>query len=117
MQDVSVAMTTVRLAASGDEMAFAQLVAEHNAPMARVAYFIAGDAETAREAVQAAWAIAWHRLGGLCDPGRIGPWLVSITANEARRAVRQQRRRTVVEVSALPRGAPARSSMPFRTPP
>ena len=70
--------------------------------MARVAYFIAGDAETAAEAVQAAWSIAWGRLKNLRDQQRIGPWLVSITANETRQLVRKQRRRTVVELSVAP---------------
>jgi hypothetical protein len=31
--------------------------------MDRVAYVIAGDVESANDAVQAAWAIAWQRLG------------------------------------------------------
>ena len=53
--------------------------------MARVAYFISGDCETAREAVQAAWTIAWNKLRGVRDPERIGAWLVSIAANEVRR--------------------------------
>ena len=102
LQDASQAGSTVRLAAGGDEVAFARLVAEHNAKMARVAFFIAGDAETASEAVQRAWAVAWRRLKSLRDPERVGPWLASIAANETRQLVRQQRRRTVVEVSAAP---------------
>jgi len=99
LQDATPAESTVRLAAGGDELAFARLVAEHNAPMARVAYFIAGDAETASEAVQRAWSVAWRRLRSLRDPERVGPWLVSIAANETRQLVRQQRRRSIVEVS------------------
>ena len=101
VRDTSIAGTTVRLAADGDEMAFARLVAEHDASMARVAYFIAGDASTAREGVQAAWSIAWRKLGSVRDPDRVRPWLVSVTANETRRLLRQQRRRTVVELSLV----------------
>ena len=99
VRDATVVGSTVRLAAGGDEVAFSRLVAEHHAPMARVAYFIAGDADTAAEAVQAAWVIAWREFRSLRDPERVRPWLVSIAANETRRLVRSQRRRTIVEVS------------------
>ena len=94
--------STVRLAAQGDEGACARLVAGHYAPMVRAAFVITGDSETAREAAQLAWSIAWRRLGSVRDPERVGPWLVSIAANEARHLVRGQRRRTIVEISARP---------------
>ena len=78
------------------------LVANHYAPMVRAAFVIIGDGETAREAVQLAWSIAWRRLGSVRDPERVGPWLVSIAANEARHLVKRQRRRTIVEISVGP---------------
>ena len=56
--DLAAIDAIVRSAASGDEIAFAQLVAEHHASMARVAFVICGDAETSSDAVQSAWAIA-----------------------------------------------------------
>lgn len=99
VQDGLTAETTVRLAASGDEAAFARLVADHHRQMLRVAYVIAGDAETAADAVQAAWTIAWRRLNSVRDAGQIGAWLVAVAANEARQAIRRQRRRTVVQLS------------------
>jgi RNA polymerase sigma-70 factor (ECF subfamily) len=92
---------TVRLAANGDETAFAWLVGEHHAAMARVAYAIAGDVEAAGDAVQSAWAIAWRRVGTLRDPSQIRAWLVAIAANEARQALRRQRGRSVVDVSTV----------------
>jgi RNA polymerase sigma-70 factor (ECF subfamily) len=92
---------TVRLAATGDEAAFTRLVEQHHAAMAKVAYVITGDVETARDAVQAAWSIAWRRLGTLRDPGQVRPWLVAIAANEARQAVRRTRRAgPVLDISA-----------------
>ena len=100
VQDAPAIDATVRLAAGGDQAAFARLVAEHHAAMARVAYVIAGDAETARDAVQSAWAIAWRRLSGLRPPEQVRAWLVAIAANEARQAVRRTRRATVVDLSA-----------------
>jgi RNA polymerase sigma-70 factor (ECF subfamily) len=104
-------MSTVRLAAEGDEAAFTRLVAEHRAAMARVAFFICGDPELTRDAVQSAWSIAWRRLPSLRDPEQVRPWLVSIAANEARQAVRARRRRPVVDLSTTlqvdERGDPA----------
>ena len=50
---------TVRSAATGDEAAFAHLVVEHYTSMSRVAFVICGDPESARDAVQNAWAVAF----------------------------------------------------------
>jgi RNA polymerase sigma factor (sigma-70 family) len=101
---------TIRLASSGDEVAFARLVAEYSDPMARVAMFVAGDPDIAAEAVQASWTIAWRKLERLREPARLRPWLVSIAANEARQLVRRQRRRRAVELSVP--GAPTDSGDP-----
>jgi RNA polymerase sigma factor (sigma-70 family) len=112
-QDATTRDATVRLAAHGDEAAFERLVAAHNPAMARVAFVICGDVETTRDAVQAAWSLAWRRLHTLRDEDAIHAWLVSIAANEARQAVRRQRRHPVVDISeALGRqgnGDPAES--------
>ena len=90
---------TVQRAARGDETAFASLVAEHHPSMARVAFVICGDAETARDAVQSAWAIAWRRIGSVRDASQIRAWLVAVAANEARQAVRRQRRIHVADIA------------------
>ena len=100
MPDATTLEATVRRAAEGDESAFARLVAEHHASMTRVAFVIAGDPAVAADAVQAAWAIAWQRLGGLRDPAHVRAWLVAIAANEARQALRRGRRQPVVDLSA-----------------
>jgi RNA polymerase sigma-70 factor (ECF subfamily) len=90
----------VRSAATGDEIAFARLVAEHHASMARVAYVICGDTEATRDAVQSAWAIAWRRMKSLRDASQVRAWLVAIAANEARQVVRRRLRAPIVDVSA-----------------
>ena len=90
---------TVRSAATGDQVAFSRLVAEHHASMARVAFVICGDAESTQDAVQSAWAKAWRRIGSLRDPAHVRAWLVAIAANEARQQVRRRRRVTIVDVS------------------
>jgi hypothetical protein len=67
--DVQGAASIVRLAVVGDEAAFAQLIAAHSGAMTRVAYVVTGDWDIARDAVQAAWAIAWRRLRSAARPG------------------------------------------------
>jgi len=89
----------VRSAATGDEVAFARIVAEHHASMARVAFVICGDADTTRDVLQNAWTIAWRRLDTLREPARIRPWLIAIAANEARKAAKRGRRARVVDIS------------------
>jgi RNA polymerase sigma factor (sigma-70 family) len=91
----------VALAGAGDETAFARIIRAHHDDMTRVCFVICGDLDVADEAVQAAWPIAWRKLGGLRDPGRLRPWLVSIAANEARQLVRRRRRRSVVEAAMV----------------
>jgi RNA polymerase sigma factor (sigma-70 family) len=98
-RDLTEIETTVRSAAMGDEAAFARLVAEHHASMARVAFVICGDSDTTRDAVQSAWAIAWRRMRSLRDTSQVRAWLVAIAANEARQAIRRSRRTTIVDIS------------------
>jgi RNA polymerase sigma-70 factor (ECF subfamily) len=98
---LAVTEATVRSAATGDETAFARLVADHHASMARVAFVICGDTEATRDAVQSAWAIAWRRIGSLRDPRQVRPWLVAIAANEARQAMRRLRRERLVDISGV----------------
>src|SRR5829696_7565011 len=92
-------VAAIPLAASGDHAAFERIIQAHHQDMTRVAYLICGDLDVADEAVQAAWPIAWRKLGSLREPGRLRPWLVSIAANEARQLVRRTRRRSVVELA------------------
>jgi len=89
----------VALAAAGDEAAFTRIVRAHHDDMTQVCFVICGDLDVADEAVQAAWPIAWRKLGSLRDPSRLRPWLVSIAANEARQLVRGRGRRSVVELA------------------
>lgn len=98
-RDTAAIEATVRSAATGDEIAFARLVAEHHASMARVAFVICGDSEVTRDVVQVAWAIAWRRMRSLRDPAQVRAWLVAIAANEARQTIRRRRREKVVDIS------------------
>jgi RNA polymerase sigma factor (sigma-70 family) len=96
--------------AAGDEAAFAEIVRLHHEDMRRVCVVVSGDEGVAEEAVAAAWSIAWRKLGGLRDPARLKPWLVSVAVNEARQIVRSRKRRALIEVPVTiadePRGGP-----------
>jgi RNA polymerase sigma-70 factor (ECF subfamily) len=99
VRDVAMANSAIRLAAAGDTAEFSRIVAAHHADMARVAYVVTGgDQDLADDAVQAAWTIAWRKLGSLRDPDRLKPWLISVAANEARQLCRRQRRAALVEI-------------------
>jgi len=99
LRDASPTELTVRLAADGDQAAFAALVATHHASMARVAFAITGDADSAADAVQIAWTAAWRRLPTLRDHSTVRSWLVAIAANEARQVLRRRKARPVVDIS------------------
>jgi RNA polymerase sigma factor (sigma-70 family) len=100
----------VARAATGDEPAFARIVAAHHDDMARVAFVVCGDVELAQEAVQAAWQKAWAKLGTIRDADRLRPWLVSIAANEAKQLARSRNRRWMREV-AIEGDQPADASL------
>ena len=88
-------------AAAGDEVAFRGIIAEYHDDMRRVAAYVAGDHAIGEEATQAAWLIAWKKIGTVRDEASLRPWLVSVAANEAKRALRQQRRRAAFERAAV----------------
>jgi RNA polymerase sigma-70 factor (ECF subfamily) len=96
IDDESIRAVVAR-AASGDEVAFARIVAAHHDDMARVAFVVCGDVELAQEAVQVAWQKVWTKVGTIRDAGRLRPWLVAIAANEARQLIRSRNRRWLRE--------------------
>jgi RNA polymerase sigma factor (sigma-70 family) len=90
----------MRLAADGDEIAFARIVDAHHGDMSSVCFVVTGgDAELTAEAVQSAWPIAWSKLHTIREPERLRPWLISIAVNEARQLARRRRRGRVLEIS------------------
>jgi RNA polymerase sigma-70 factor, ECF subfamily len=86
-------------AAAGDEVAFRRIITEHHEDMRRVCLAIVGDHAIADEAVQAAWLVAWKKLGKVRGPEQLRPWLVSVAVNEARQLLRKRRRRAQIEVA------------------
>src|SRR5512135_1287942 len=77
----------VRLALAGDEAAFARIVRLHRTGMVRTCFLVTLEMAGALDAVASAWPVAWDRLATLEDPARLGPWLCSIAAGEAREVV------------------------------
>jgi RNA polymerase sigma-70 factor (ECF subfamily) len=97
----------LRLAVDGDEAAFTQIVAAYQWDLTRVAYGVCGDPELARDAVQAAWLIAWRKLRTVRQPDHLRSWLVAVAANEAREIVRKRHPGSVVELVLDPPDADA----------
>ena len=100
----------VRRALAGDETAFEWIVENFSADMGRVCFVVCGDQELAEEAVAAAWPLAWRRLDSLRETDRLGSWLLSIAANQARQIARSRRRRAVREVAVTTVGEPTTSA-------
>jgi RNA polymerase sigma-70 factor, ECF subfamily len=97
-----IAPAVIADAAGGDALALERIIRRHHDEMVGVCTVICGgDADLAQDAVQAAWPIAWRKLGSLRDPDRLRPWLVSIAANEARQVLRRRRIQRVAEIRAL----------------
>lgn len=99
--------SVVVAAIAGDTMAFARIVRAHHDDMARVCQVVCGDPDLAQDAAQAAWPIAWRKLGTLREHDRLRPWLVSIAANEARKMVQRQHRDRVVALEVADVGTDA----------
>ena len=93
-------------AAAGDEVAFRHIIATYHEDMRRVAAYVTGSQAVAEEATQAAWLIAWRKIGNVRDEAHLRPWLVSVAANEARHIMRRQRRRAEFETAAEASGGP-----------
>jgi RNA polymerase sigma-70 factor (ECF subfamily) len=88
----------VAQAATGDEVAFARIVAAYHDDMARVCFVVCRDVALAQEAAHSAWPIVWHKLATIRDGNRLRPWLLAIAANEARGLVRRRGRRSLREI-------------------
>jgi RNA polymerase sigma-70 factor (ECF subfamily) len=95
----------VEAAATGDTMAFARIVRDHHDDMVRVCQVLCGDPDMAQDAAQAAWSIAWRKLGTLREPGSLRPWLITVAVNEARQMLRKRRGQPIVAIDAADVGS------------
>jgi RNA polymerase sigma factor (sigma-70 family) len=85
-------------AAAGDEVAFERIIAANHDDMRRVCSYVTRDEAIAEEATNAAWAIAWRKIGSVREAASLRPWLISVAVNEAKRILRKGKRRAEIEV-------------------
>jgi RNA polymerase sigma-70 factor (ECF subfamily) len=97
----------VTQAKAGDQQAYAELLARHQAVAFRAAYLIAGSAAEAEDATQEACVKAWLALERFRAGAPFRPWLVRIAINEARNRRRAAGRRAGLMLRLNP--APAES--------
>jgi RNA polymerase sigma-70 factor (ECF subfamily) len=89
-------------ARAGDMEAMDELVARHHATVFRVAMGILRDEDAASDAAQEAFLKAFRGLEGFRGEATFKTWLLTITANEARMALRKIARRGEVALDATP---------------
>lgn len=73
-----------KLAATGDDRAFSELVRRHKGPLFRLLRRYAGNPDDAYEAVQEAFISAWSALDRYDASRPFGAWLRTIAINKAR---------------------------------
>ena len=91
----------------GDAAAYEELVRHHRPAAYRVALSITGDADEAEDATQEACIKAYYSLASFESGAPFRPWLLQISANEARNRRRSSKRR---ENTARRAATDARSS-------
>ncbi len=91
---------------SGDDSALSTLVRRHHGAAYRVALSLMRDDDAAQDVVQDAFVKAFKALDGFRGDASFGTWLLAITANEARGALRKRGRR---KETALDDAGPVRS--------
>jgi len=91
---------------SGDESALSELVRRHHAAAYRVALSLVHEDDVAQDVVQDALLKAFRALDGFRGDAAFRTWLLTITANEARGALRKSGRR---RETALDDAGPVRS--------
>jgi RNA polymerase sigma-70 factor (ECF subfamily) len=106
----------VQRARSGDDAALGALAKRHHAAAYRVALGFVHEDDVAQDVVQDAMLKAFRGLGGFRADASFRTWLLTITANEAKGALRKKgrRRETALEDAAEVRsegGGPAHDAM------
>jgi RNA polymerase sigma factor (sigma-70 family) len=89
-------------ARNGDLDAFSQLVKASLGRLTGVANLILRDSDRAQDAVQDALFMAWRDLRALRDPDAWDAWLHRLTVRACYKVARKERRRSQIEVHAIP---------------
>jgi RNA polymerase sigma-70 factor (ECF subfamily) len=101
---------------AGEDAALSALARRHHAAAYRVALSFVHEDDMAQDVVQDAFLKAFRALGGFRADASFRTWLLTITANEAKGALRRQgrRRETALEEASEVRseeGGPAHEAM------
>jgi RNA polymerase sigma-70 factor, ECF subfamily len=96
----------VRLAMTGDRVAFADLLHPEYRSAIRLAYGLLQDVEEAEDAVQEAAFTAWRRITNLREGSSLRPWFLGIVANQCR-SVKRSRWWSVTKADPPDREAPS----------
>jgi RNA polymerase sigma-70 factor (ECF subfamily) len=91
----------VERARSGDHEAFAQLPKASFPRLYRTANLIPRDSESAKDAFQDALMQAWRHIRAIRDPASWDAWLHRTTVRACYKVARKQKRRALVEMSAM----------------
>ena len=86
----------------GDHEAFGDLVRASTDRLYAVASLILRDGDRGQDAVQEALVAAWRDVRGLRDPDAWDAWLSRLVVRACYRVAKGDRRRQVVELSAVP---------------
>ena len=78
----------IRLARQGDQAAWEMLMRVHQEAAFRLAYLILGDSDRAEDSVQEAYIRAYRAMRRFDETRAFRPWLLSITAHQARNELR-----------------------------
>jgi RNA polymerase sigma-70 factor (ECF subfamily) len=82
---------------TGDESAFAELVARYHARLRRFIGAMLGDPHNADDVLQDVWFDAWRGIGRLRDAMALEAWLFRIARDRAYRMLRRRSARLVTE--------------------
>lgn len=91
----------VERARAGDDAALSALVRRHQDAAFRVALSITRDEDTAQDVVQEAFVKAFRALDRFRGDAAFRTWMLTITANEGRGALRKRKRRAETSIDGL----------------
>lgn len=88
--------------ATGDGVAFEQLVRRHSGRIQAMALQMLGDRADAEDVVQDALITAWHRIDELAEPAALRAWLFQIARRRCLIILRARRTRRTEPVPTVP---------------
>lgn len=100
--DASTDAELAKLAAAGNDLAFAQIMRRHNRLLFRTARSILKSDDDTQDALQEAYLQAWSALEGFRDDAKLSTWLVRIVVNEALGRLRRKGAQVVPLHAAVP---------------